>query len=447
MRGGGLSRLRPHARGRAVGRRADPHPVGLLRRGEAIGHRQHRAPAPHEGPLGARPGGFAARAAARPDPDGKPLRRVRPRLLLSQSRSRRPDPRRGARSVSRGARRAPAARLLRRPRALRARARALRGGASGLRSQPSGARGGRSHRPRRVAHVPRHGPRLGRGLPAAGRRPPDSRGRVPRARPDDEVLGGLSACRSSSCRRCSRRRGSRPRRDGSPRASGGCSPSERSRSSWCSRSTPPSPGAWIAPTRRPIIREKVGVVGQAPALAEKIAAFADLSSPLAHYVGGLASVVRQNAVGGGITYLNGKVSTEGFPDYFFVAFAVKSTLAFLAVTLAILAAAVLRKHGLARGMAALRRPGARALPGLDRNDLQHRHPPPSAGVSVPGSLRRGALRPRVEPAPRLGEGPARGGGVGSSCRSSRRSRSRASIPTSCRTSTPSPGDPREAPGS
>ena len=48
-------------------------------------------------------------------PDGEPLRRVRPRLLLSQPRSRRPDPRRGAGSVSRGARRAPAARLLRRP--------------------------------------------------------------------------------------------------------------------------------------------------------------------------------------------------------------------------------------------------------------------------------------------------------------------------------------------
>jgi len=97
--------------------------------------------------------------------------------------------------------------------------------------------------------------------------------------------------------------------------------------------------------QKTIIREKVGVVGQAPALAERIAAFADVSSPLAHYFGGLASVVRQNAVGGGITYLNGKVSTEGFPEYFFVAFAVKSTLAFLAVTLAIFAAAVLRKHG------------------------------------------------------------------------------------------------------
>ena len=98
--------------------------------------------------------------------------------------------------------------------------------------------------------------------------------------------------------------------------------------------------------QKAIIREKVGITGRAPALADKIAAFADVSAPLAHYFGGLASVIRQNAVGGGITYLDGKLSTEGFPQYFFVAFAVKSTLAFLAVTLAILGAAVLRKPGL-----------------------------------------------------------------------------------------------------
>jgi 4-amino-4-deoxy-L-arabinose transferase-like glycosyltransferase len=98
--------------------------------------------------------------------------------------------------------------------------------------------------------------------------------------------------------------------------------------------------------QKAIIREKVGALGRAPALAERIAAFADVSKPLAHYFGGLASVVRQNAVGGGITYLNGRVSTEGFPQYFFVAFAVKSTLAFLAVTLAVLGAAVLRRAGL-----------------------------------------------------------------------------------------------------
>jgi 4-amino-4-deoxy-L-arabinose transferase-like glycosyltransferase len=99
--------------------------------------------------------------------------------------------------------------------------------------------------------------------------------------------------------------------------------------------------------QKAILREKVGARGGAPALAERLAAFADVSRPLAHYFGGLAAVVRQNAVGGGITYLNGRVSTEGFPEYFFVAFAVKSTLAFLAVTLAILASPLLRRLGVA----------------------------------------------------------------------------------------------------
>ncbi len=98
--------------------------------------------------------------------------------------------------------------------------------------------------------------------------------------------------------------------------------------------------------QKTVIREKVGIVGQAPELAERIAAFADVSRPLAHYAGGLASVARQNAVGGGVTYLNGRVSTEGFPQYFFVAFGAKSTLAFLAVTLVILVALIRRTPGL-----------------------------------------------------------------------------------------------------
>ena len=98
--------------------------------------------------------------------------------------------------------------------------------------------------------------------------------------------------------------------------------------------------------QKTIIREKVGALGKAPMLADRIASFADVSPPLAHFFAGLASVARQNAVGGGITYLNGKLSTEGFPEYFFVAFAVKSTLAFLAITLAIVGAALLRRKGL-----------------------------------------------------------------------------------------------------
>jgi hypothetical protein len=95
-----------------------------------------------------------------------------------------------------------------------------------------------------------------------------------------------------------------------------------------------------------VIREKVGARGGAPELAERIVRIAQFSPALGHYVGGLASVARQNAVGGGITYLNGRISTDGFPEYFFVAFGVKSTLAFLAVCLALLYAALRRTPGL-----------------------------------------------------------------------------------------------------
>ncbi|MEP6993722.1 MAG: hypothetical protein ABI968_04295, partial [Acidobacteriota bacterium] len=97
--------------------------------------------------------------------------------------------------------------------------------------------------------------------------------------------------------------------------------------------------------QKAVIREKVGRVGEAPALAERIVSLAAVSPALAHYVGGLASVARQNSVGGGVTFLNGKISTAGFPQYFLVAFAVKSSLAFLAVTAAILWATLRRSGG------------------------------------------------------------------------------------------------------
>jgi len=92
-----------------------------------------------------------------------------------------------------------------------------------------------------------------------------------------------------------------------------------------------------------VIREKVGAIGRAPDLAERIVRIARFSAPLAHYLAGLASVARQNAVGGGVTFLNGRISTQGFPQYFLVAFGVKSTLAFLLVTAAILWALLRRR--------------------------------------------------------------------------------------------------------
>ena len=83
--------------------------------------------------------------------------------------------------------------------------------------------------------------------------------------------------------------------------------------------------------QRQVIHEMVADRG-APRLSRAIERIAEVSPPLGHYLGGLASVARQNAVGGGVNFLFGRVSVEGFPAYFFVAFLAKSTLAFLAAT-------------------------------------------------------------------------------------------------------------------
>ena len=55
-----------------------------------------------------------------------------------------------------------------------------------------------------------------------------------------------------------------------------------------------------------------------------------------HYAAGLAGIALQNRTGGGVNYLCGKLSVDGFWDYFFVAFAVKSTLGFLGILAAAL---------------------------------------------------------------------------------------------------------------
>jgi glycosyltransferase involved in cell wall biosynthesis len=88
-----------------------------------------------------------------------------------------------------------------------------------------------------------------------------------------------------------------------------------------------------------IIHEMVALRG-APGLSlflERVAAY---SPPLGHYLGGLASVYRQNAEGGGVNFLFGRVSEHGFASYFFVAFLAKSTVAFLAVTVVVAALCV-----------------------------------------------------------------------------------------------------------
>ncbi|HEY6147488.1 MAG TPA: glycosyltransferase family 39 protein, partial [Thermoanaerobaculia bacterium] len=71
--------------------------------------------------------------------------------------------------------------------------------------------------------------------------------------------------------------------------------------------------------QREVIHEMVALRG-APGLSRVIESIAGVCPPLGHYLGGLASVARQNAIGGGVNYFFGKVSVTGFPLYFFAAF-------------------------------------------------------------------------------------------------------------------------------
>ncbi len=88
--------------------------------------------------------------------------------------------------------------------------------------------------------------------------------------------------------------------------------------------------------QRQVIHEMVAGRG-APGLSRAIEAIARVCPPLGHYFGGLASVARQNAAGGGVNYLLGRTSPHGFPLYFFIAFLAKSTVAFLLLSALLLA--------------------------------------------------------------------------------------------------------------
>jgi hypothetical protein len=79
-----------------------------------------------------------------------------------------------------------------------------------------------------------------------------------------------------------------------------------------------------------VIHRMIGMYGRAPGLAERLASISPFSKGLAHLGAGIASVARQNAIGGGATFLNGSISTQGFPSYFFQAFAMKTGLPFIA---------------------------------------------------------------------------------------------------------------------
>jgi 4-amino-4-deoxy-L-arabinose transferase-like glycosyltransferase len=87
--------------------------------------------------------------------------------------------------------------------------------------------------------------------------------------------------------------------------------------------------------QRAVIHEMVALRG-APGLSAALERLSGWSPPLAHYLGGLASVFRQNAVGGGVNFLSGRTRVaEGFPEYFFVAFFAKSAPGFLLLVAAL----------------------------------------------------------------------------------------------------------------
>jgi hypothetical protein len=92
-------------------------------------------------------------------------------------------------------------------------------------------------------------------------------------------------------------------------------------------------GAMPEAERRAAVAAMGGPAAQRHGAAALLSSAAERFPPGSLYLAGLASVVRENAGRGGVSYLNGEVSTGSFPTYFFVAFAVKTTLAMLAGTL------------------------------------------------------------------------------------------------------------------
>ena len=366
------------------------------------GHRQHRASAADEGARGPRPRGPAAAAAARERSRWATSSSTFGHAFLFENRVvARRDRRRGA-----GARFSLvlAALLLLVFFAARARygtvpalfAAALLAFDPNLRrarrasSTRTSARRSRSWRPcSRGTRAVRGGPSAGRARSLAAAVP------GPRARRRSSPAVYLAPDpRSCQALLAARRRGAQPGR-GAGRAGSArlLAASARSRSSSCSRSTPSSPRGWTAPTSSQIIRGDGRRCGGAPALAarhrgvrRRLAAARRTTSA------GSPPSRGRTPIGGGINVPVRPASRpRAFPRYFFVAFAAK------------IDARLPRRDGArsSRGAvvrpagAASRRSGASScFPSLVLflasigTTLQHRHPPPAAGVPVPGALRR-----------------------------------------------------------
>lgn len=94
---------------------------------------------------------------------------------------------------------------------------------------------------------------------------------------------------------------------------------------------------------------------------ERVAAVSRAFPALGHYAAGLTGVAAQNRFGGGVNVLHGKLSVEGFPEYFFVALGVKTALGLLALLAASAVLLLLRRTRADFPLLALSLPAAQLL--------------------------------------------------------------------------------------
>jgi hypothetical protein len=93
-----------------------------------------------------------------------------------------------------------------------------------------------------------------------------------------------------------------------------------------------------------------------PSTVDRLVAISRVSKEAGHYAAGLAGIAVQNRTGGGVNFLCGKLSVDGFWNYFFVAFAVKSALGFLGVVAAAFVLAAVKRDRLTLAFWALAAP-------------------------------------------------------------------------------------------
>ncbi|MCC6129727.1 MAG: glycosyltransferase family 39 protein [Acidobacteria bacterium] len=83
--------------------------------------------------------------------------------------------------------------------------------------------------------------------------------------------------------------------------------------------------------------------GTPAAETETVVRISRLLPEAGHYLAGLKGIAVQNRLGGNVNYLRGETSVDGFWDYFFVAFAVKSSAAFLVLLVSALLLSLIRR--------------------------------------------------------------------------------------------------------